>query len=74
MFPIRKKLRGGPTIDVDPQILRWREKRKKLGLYKPARKPKTLHNAPESPITHDQPVPSTPVAEISVEDLWERFK
>lgn len=37
---VKKKLRGGPVIDVDPQILRWREKRKKLGLYKPARKVK----------------------------------
>jgi len=36
------KLRNGPQLKVDNQIIRWREKRKKLGLYKPARnrKPK----------------------------------
>lgn len=59
--PIRKKLRGGSIIEIDPQILKWREKRKELGLYKPARKPKKL-NIPEE------------VIDLDVRDPWGIFK
>jgi hypothetical protein len=30
--PIKKKLRNGPVIDVDPQVLRWRQKMRKLDI------------------------------------------
>ncbi len=32
---MKKKLRGGPIIDVDPQIIRWRKRCKKTGFKIP---------------------------------------
>lgn len=65
---IKKKLRGGPVIEVDPQVLRWREKRKKLGLYKPARPNRKLKKTPN-------PLISPEIPEVSQEPLdWNIFK
>lgn len=64
----RKKLRGGPIIEIDPQVLRWREKRKKLGLYKPARKPKKSLEEPKSEMPSDEAIWETE------KDLWDILK
>ena len=78
---LKKKLRGGPVIDVDPQIIRWRAKRKKLGLYKAARKPKVATAPAESSITHEKAPPlqkqeevNPPVAKTPPKDIWDVFK
>lgn len=73
LHPKRIKLmRQDKYVEVDPQVLRWRALRKKLGLYKPARTPKTPSqtSAKGSPLNSDTVV-STGVAKI---DLWDLLK
>jgi hypothetical protein len=62
-----KKLRGKGYVEIDPQILRWREKRKKLGLYKPARKPKQSITPLESPTIENK-------ADLDPTLLWDMYK